>query len=246
MLRITLISGLLISFFLLVGAIAVTWQEDPVPVAPVTDQARPAAMPEKPGMAFYPQVPAELPDLNLGYVFNEARLLVVEPKSDKKDAEPMVGIADVVYIGSVISSDRRIGIIGYREQGTASQQQPAPGRARPGGQTAAAVDKHAQLTPGETFSGYLVVDVLPEKIVFEKEGIQIEKSILKANKERRAPMPQLQVDRSRQWRPSTSIRRPEQAGTPDQMSGQGNRDATGHSARDHIRAGREGSGTTRI
>jgi hypothetical protein len=246
MLRITLISGLLISLFFLVRAIAGTWQGEEVPVMPVSAQASPAAMSEN-RIVFYPPVPAELPDLNLGYLFNEARLLVVEPKTDKKDAEPMIAIADVSYIGSVISSDRRVGIIGYREQGAAIGLQQASGRIRPGGQAAAAVDKHAHLAPGENFSGYLVVEVLPEKIVFEKDGIKIEKSIVKANKDRKAPMPQLQVDRRQHERPPTSLPRPgQERGAPVQSFNPGNADDTRPSGRNHLSAGRPEGAPSRI
>jgi hypothetical protein len=247
MLRIALISGLLISFFLLVRTIAGTWQEEVVPVMPVSDQASPATMSENRRLVFYPRVPAELPDLNLGYLFNEARLLVVEPKNDKKDAEPMIAIADVSYIGSVISSDRRVGIIGYQEQGASIGLQQSSGRTRPGGQAAAAVDKHAHLAPGENFSGYLVVDVLPEKIVFEKDGIKIEKSIVKVNKDRRTPMPQLQVDRRTQGRPPTSMINPgQEGGAPFRRSDPGDTDFTRPSAKERISAGRTQGAPTRI
>jgi hypothetical protein len=204
MLRIALFSGLLIVFFLQVVAIGFTLRKEAPPVIPVAYKDHPVELPETPVTIFYPPVPAELPDLNSGYIFNEARLLAVEPKEEIKDAGLMIAMADVFYIGSVISNDKRVGVIGYQEP--ASDLQQDSGRPKPGRQ-AALVDKHAQLAPGEIFSGYLVVDILPEKIIFEKDGIQVEKSIMKANKVRRSPPLTQQVERRHQGRPpATSMR----------------------------------------
>jgi hypothetical protein len=201
MLRITLITGLSISLLLLARGIAVTLQEETAPVSPVIERQA-AVAPGKPGFAFYPPVPVKLPDLNQGYIFNAARSLTHEPLEEKKEpAEPLIAVADISYIGSAISSDRRTGVIAYVEPSASFRQ--TPGRTRSGSQQSAS--KHVHLAPGDSFGGYLVVQVLPDSIVFEKDGLRIEKPLVT---QEGSTSPHLQAGRRTQDRPAGDTFRP--------------------------------------
>lgn len=192
--RITLLAGLLLSLLLLARGMAITLHEESAPPAPAGERQTAVAA-GKTGFAFYPPVPAELLDLNPGYIFNEARAMSRESRPGKKEAEAVIAISDISYVGSAISSERRIGIISYPEPAAGFSH--VAGRVRPGSRPAGG--RHVHLAPGETFSGYLVADVLPDRIVFEKDGIRIEKPLIRREPSKTAP--QLQADRKPQERP---------------------------------------------
>ncbi|MDA8165893.1 MAG: hypothetical protein M0017_12785 [Desulfobacteraceae bacterium] len=137
---------------------------------------------------FYPPVPGRLPDLNQGYVFNEARSLVDE-KNGEAAAVADTTLDDATYVGSVISGKRRIGVVAYTEKSIGQQPQRFVIRGRPdmaGAQAGASQSKHIELAPGETFGGYTVAEVLPDRIVFKKNGRSMEK-LLDVAKERKPP-----------------------------------------------------------
>lgn len=214
MLRIILVLGLLLSFFLLVGGMSAIWREEPAATVEVADKTPPRKAMERREIQFYPPVPGRLPDLNRGYVFNEARSLANEGEGEGV-AEPAADttLDEATYVGSVISGERRIGVISYTEQ-TASQPR-AVTRGRPVIGAPAGESKHVQLAPGETFGGYTVAEVLPDRIVFEKNGRKVEK-LLTADKQRKQPPQQLQGARRAQRQPGQirgiSPRRMEPAG----------------------------------
>jgi hypothetical protein len=222
MLRLTLIGGLLISFALLIQGIAGNRQQEIMPAAPIAENTQAAKPIGKPGFAFYPPVPVELPDLNEGYLFNTARVLTEEPEPEEENveeapSEPGIDIANVYYIGSVIGSERRIGIIAYQEE-TDHHHRIGAGR-RPASRERTAGGSHEHLALGATFNGYLVTEVLPDRIVFEKDGISIEKSLL--SQERLPTPPQLQAGERTQRRSPANLMRPDRSPRPISSPGQG-------------------------
>jgi hypothetical protein len=193
MLRKFLFLGLLLSFFFLIGSMVATWRQEAVSTAGM-DKTRTSTVPVRKKMDFYPPVPARLPDLNRGYIFNEARFLADEKDTEKGPAESTVEatIDEVMYIGSVITGKRRIGIIAYTEKNEKQSPVVSRGQGRPVITKQQAENKHAQLAPGETFGGFTVAEVLPDRIVFKKNGRKVEK-LLAAGKERKSPPPQLKI-----------------------------------------------------
>jgi hypothetical protein len=195
MLRLFLVLGLLLSLFILVGGMTATWREEPVPPVEEMEKTPPRTVTDRRQPEFYPPVPGRLPDLNKGYIFNEARVLVDE-KEGEGAAELVVDttLDEAAYIGSVIKGQRRIGIVSYTEKSGAPPRAVTRGRpvmAAPVGES-----KHIQLAPGETFGGYTVAEVLPDRIVFAKNGRTMEK-LLNVDKERKQA-PQLQGTRPAQ------------------------------------------------
>lgn len=190
--------GLLLSLFLLVGSITTTLWPEAGPVDTVMHRQQPSAAAEKRNLDFYPPLPTKLPDLNAGYIFNPFRQLGDADTGDGP-AEPTVeAIMDAVtYVGSVISGKQRIGIIAYtvpddnQRPGAVIRGWRQPVKAPPH-----AENKHAQLAPGEIFGGYTVAEVLPDRIVFKKNGLTVEK-LLDVDKKRDAPRASLPRQRAR-------------------------------------------------
>jgi hypothetical protein len=201
MLRLFIALGLLLSFLLLAASMMTTWREEPVPAVEVAEKTRSGMAAERRKLNFYPPVPARLPDLNKGYIFNEPRYLADEKSEEGVEAAADATLDEVSYIGSVISGERRIGIIAYAEKNPA-QQLRVGGRGRPLNVANQVENKHVRVVPGETFGGYTVAEVLPDRLLFEKDGMKIEK-LLAADKERKPPPAQLQGARRTQRQSSS-------------------------------------------
>ena len=208
MLRISLIIGLLLTFAFLVKGIADTWRGESIPAPSAAQPARSRTAPEATRVRFYPPVPSRLPDLNQGYVFNEARSLADDDQApdDNTAQEASVSISDVIYVGSVISGEQRLGIISYPVKEPPAQRPRS--FSRPGRRGGSVEYEHDRLAPGETFSGFTVADVLPDRIIFEKGGRKIEKLLSEADKERTPPPPQVQEAQKTRRRPTGSTNTP--------------------------------------
>ncbi|MCJ7600597.1 MAG: hypothetical protein MUO63_03735 [Desulfobulbaceae bacterium] len=140
---------------------------------------------------FYPPVPVALPDLNKGYLFNEERMIEGAAGengdgTEEDSTEPFVDMDTVFYAGSIIIGEMRKGLVmfppakaPFPTRRTTAKQAPAPPKER----------KYAQLGVGDSFSGYKVVAVEPERIVFQKGPDTIEKILNDPNKTRIAAPP---------------------------------------------------------
>jgi len=146
---------------------------------------------------FNPAVPESLPDVEKGYVFSEKRKiekdlpaelvkpLVVEPGPEVLDS--------VIYIGSVIIGDLRRALVIFQEP---SPNAPAPvrrptGVRRPGPPPAPATasassPQNKQLYLGDRLLGFGVAAIEPNRIVFEKGTLKVEKFLYDRNKKRLA------------------------------------------------------------
>jgi hypothetical protein len=136
---------------------------------------------------FYPSLPARLPDLSEGYLFNQERKLqTAETQEDMAgDDSSAIDVDEVRYDGSLISGSMRKGLIRYPvaampiNRVARAQVRVTTARRVPSAKWSSRV-----VEEGETVSGYLVVSISPETLVFEKGGAQLEKKLYSPDKER--------------------------------------------------------------
>jgi len=142
---------------------------------------------------FYPSVPVKLPDLTEGYLFNqERRLKSLENIEDAAADDPLdIDIDEVRYAGSLINGSTRKGLIRYQEVREAVRTQIRRGARVSMANKRPTAQKWSSkvVEEGETVSGYRVVSISPEAIVFEKGGSQLEKKLYAPDKERMAFTP---------------------------------------------------------
>lgn len=202
MLKLIAAIALSLSLLLLVKESIVALRADntPAPPASETRQARhQTPYPAEKNVIFYPSVPVALPDLNKGYLFNEERMIegaAGETGDDTlEDATgPSVDMDTVFYAGSIIIGDLRKGLVMY------PQAKMAVPTRRP---TAAQVPvqpkerNYAQLGVGDSFSGYKVVAVEPDHIIFQKGTDTIEKTLNDPKKTRIAAPPPPRQEKGR-------------------------------------------------
>jgi hypothetical protein len=149
------------------------------------------AFPAEKNMIFYPPVPAALPDFTKGYLFNEERMIegAAVDNGDGTEEETAglnVDMDTVFYAGSIIIGEIRKGLVTYPSPKAAPlnrkitvRQAAPPARER----------NYAQLAVDESFSGYTVVEVESDRIVFQKGAETIEKMLNDPKKTRIAAPP---------------------------------------------------------
>ena len=191
MFKIVIAIGLLISFFFLVNE----GSRSMLPVEQVTGRqvkvkgGLSVSGPEKP--EFYPKVPAPLPDLRDGYLFNEKRMLAIEEEEQVENDLTgehegiKVNMADVMYVGSLIRGDVRRGLISYPAQRKKTKTEVK--RAKKKTLRSSKNRDYVRLLVGERFSDYKVVEIEPDRIKFEKRGKTVVKFLHDSGKNRLAP-----------------------------------------------------------
>ncbi|NTV12756.1 MAG: hypothetical protein HGA96_02290 [Desulfobulbaceae bacterium] len=146
---------------------------------------------------FNPVVPESLPDVEKGYIFSEKRRIekdapIVEVKPVVVEPGPEV-LDSVVYTGSVIIGEMRRALVIFQEPPQAgAPAAPATPGTRPGGGrrlgTVAAASPSApqnkQLHRGDRLLGFVVAAIEPDRIVFEKGTLKVEKFLYDRNKKR--------------------------------------------------------------
>lgn len=186
MLRIAVIISLLLSLAFMAKAIVSGLQENGKQTLAVQEREAPKPHPLPPVKLqnYYPPVLKNPPDLKKGYVFNESRSLVKEELTDAEtvaDKGPKVKLEDVSYSGSIKTDKFLKALISY--PAPKEDRTPEAG-APPAARGSASILSHKQLEVGEVFSGYKVVSIEPEKLVFEKGGKKTEKFLFDPKKER--------------------------------------------------------------
>lgn len=187
--------ALSLSLIFLVKESIVALRTDNTPAAqPASEgrQAKPQTIyPAEEDMIFYPPVPVSLPDLNKGYLFNEERMIegsAVEngDGAEADTTETAVDMETVFYAGSIIIGETRKGLVMFPParapvppRRTNARQAPAPPKER----------NYAQLGVGDSFSGYKVQAVEPDRIIFQKGSDTIEKILNDPKKTRIAAPP---------------------------------------------------------
>ena len=189
-LPITLRMGILVS--LVLSLLAILWQivAEPTevlhPAAIATNEEATTEKPVPPVAVFYPPVPAVLPDLNEGYLFNSTRSFT-EIESDLPGAASnLVDLSEVSYVGSLIVGDLHKGLIIYHEKIPARRQTSPTSRraARQRKPVVKTVAKHKLLVLGEKFMGYIVEKIEKDRIVFKNGDEIVEKFLYDQNKKR--------------------------------------------------------------
>lgn len=149
---------------------------------------------------FYPSVPSPLPDLYEGYLFNEERFLENEEnmkqvvQKAENGTELSVDIKTVFYTGSIIIGDIRKGLISYIPKQAAATTKSkitkkTPKKVSKKTSSRQKSIKYAQLVAGDSLSGYKVVSVEADRIVFQKGPETLEKMLYDSEKKRIAPPP---------------------------------------------------------
>lgn len=170
------------------------------PAADVKKQAKPqGAYQADKSVSFYPAVPPALPDLNKGYLFNEERTLegavdaAGTEEGDEAAESLVVDMETVFYAGSIIIGDVRKGLVTFPAAATPVRKtaRPQKGGAAPAPPSVPKQRNYAQLVAGESFSGYKVLAVEADRIIFQKGEETVEKLLNDPKKSRiAAPAPQ--------------------------------------------------------
>ena len=182
MARLAITIALCLSLLLLLKGIVTTFHSSPLPAKKAGETKKGKVYKGSRPIKIYPSVPAKFPDLDKGYLFNEERNLGGGGKAVGDLADISVNIDDVVYEGSLIIGDISKAIISYPsksvKKGRTSRK---PSRSSKG---SSKNREHFRLSENESISGYKVVEILPEKITFEKGSETIEKFLFDSSKQR--------------------------------------------------------------
>lgn len=147
----------------------------------------PPPLPAK-AIRLYPSLPADLPDLNEGYLFNQERNLKPLETGAGMTAEDefAIDMDEVHYDGSLIIGSARKALIRYPTLSSPMMRRTMgtlPARAIAEKWSSRVVEE------GDTVSGYRVVSISPQGIVFEKDDDQVEKNLYSPAKDRTAFIP---------------------------------------------------------
>ncbi len=175
--------ALSLMFIFLVKEFTVELFSDPLSVSvdePSNNKQQKILMAEK-EVNFYPQVPHPLPNLNHGYLFNEERLISVQGEERFGEAKevnrpgPTVDMDNVFYAGSIIVGEVRKGLVVYTLPRPSTPQNR---RMRPTQVDSRDKERnYMQLAVGTKFSGYKVIAIEPDRIVFSNGLESIEKKL---------------------------------------------------------------------
>jgi len=119
-----------------------------------------------------PTPPATPPDLNQGYLFSAERSLAGGGKGGKAQNAANVAIDKIHYSGSIIT-DKPKALLSFALGGP---EDSSGGGAQKQG--------FLRVTVGDTVNGYKVTEILPEKIIFSRDGQQITKLLYDKAKDR--------------------------------------------------------------
>ena len=189
MLRLPIIIALLASLVFLINSGFEAGQGKPFSKPDTSPKPMPASVPTQGKINFHPPVPGHLPDLNEKYLFNAERLLEEEDEpafEDKDDLDEFIAdFDDVKYVGSIISSKSRKGIVSY----PAKKKKPTRRRSKSSkpGRYSGKNLSYARLVVDDKFSGHKVTGIFPDKMIFEKSGETIEKLLYDSEKQRITP-----------------------------------------------------------
>lgn len=200
MAKFSIVIVLFVAAFIMLKDFSATWQgkRHTIPPAPKSKVVESVTLPEN--AAQKPTAPAILPDLKPGYLFNTKRTLVVDPDEKVEEPQPEnqllrndlgidVKIDELLYSGSIIGDTFSRAIVAYppppkkrrnskSSRTSRSRSEPRRSSSRDGSL------KHAQLKKGDVLNGYVVAEILPDKIIFDKDGDIVEKFLNDPSKKR--------------------------------------------------------------
>ncbi len=148
-----------------------------------------AAKPTFPEAVLYPPVPAVLPDLNDGYLFNSERKFEAVAVDTAGGGNGAVDLDEVTYAGSLIVGEIYKALITYQEKSPVARSPASTARQAARTRRAApkVVSKYKQLEQGAMFMGYLVEKIEKDRIVFSKGDEVVEKFLYDPDKDRTVP-----------------------------------------------------------
>ncbi len=138
-----------------------------------------------PPITLNPPRRTDLPDLSSNYIFNAQRFLAEQERLGQtaQDSGQDIRPEDIVFNGAIISEGYKKALVSYslssplgsRTRQSASQSQAAT--ARP--------SQTIQLTVGDELGGYIVTEITPDFILFEKGSETLKKTLFNPEKPRR-------------------------------------------------------------
>ena len=184
---------LFVTVFAMMREISYTWREQ-LPSSPVNADKGVKVVEGLPEMGvMQPTVPAVMPDLKSGYIFNEERLIESEAVKNARalasagnDLGIKADIAQLTYSGSIIGDTFRQALVSF-PPGKKSAA-PQKSRTRQQRTSRSAALETAQLKVGDVLSGYQVAEISADKITFKKGDEVLEKFLYDPDKTRVAPI----------------------------------------------------------
>jgi len=194
--RLAMVVVLLLALVAQAWGLVSVWRDDPLRSLAATKkkEARPlAAMPWE-SLSLQPTPLGDLPDLNEGYLFNAERSLAAGGgKNGQAQKAANVTIDKIHYSGSIITDTNPRALLSYLVGGQADSS---------GGSAANQKQGFLRVAVGDTVNGYKVTEILPEKIVFSRDGQKITKLLYDKAKDRGvAPSPMSSREQSGQQAP---------------------------------------------
>jgi|GEM_PF-3527839 len=151
------------------------WRHDPLQRLTPPPKGATQPTPERPAIEFYPAIPT-LPDLHLGYLFNAERNLAGRGRSGNTVAA--ANVHELIYAGSIIMGKNSKALLSFPLAPQSTDARPgAPAR---GGAA------YFHVAPGDSVGGYIVSEILPQKIVLKKGTEVVEKNLFDPRKQRAA------------------------------------------------------------
>ena len=137
-------------------------------------------------LSLNPKVPSPLPNLNQGYLFNQARFLKSGNGDPNGQSNQHINMESLQYNGSIIIGETRKALISYTDGAKTSQRiKKTPSRTprkntSPKQQTTSKV-----VTLGESIGGYTVSQVEPLQLTFTRGSHTITKDLFSTEKKRK-------------------------------------------------------------
>lgn len=157
------------------------WRDDPLGSLASTEKKEVAAAKVSRTVSMQP-VLGVVPDFNQGYIFNAERGLAAgSGRSGQSQNAANVAIDKIHYSGSIITATNPKALLSYSLGGPAVPQDGGVGPQKQG---------FLRVAVGDTVNGYKVTEILPEKIIFSRDGQQITKLLYDKGKARgQGPVP---------------------------------------------------------
>ncbi len=181
--RLAMAVALLLLLLVQTWGLVSVWRDDPLRSLAVKEkkEAQGASMPGG-RQSLQPTLPAIPPDLNQGYIFSAERSLAAgSGRGGQSQNAANVAIDKIHYSGAIITATNPKALLSYALGGQADSSGGGGGDQKQG---------FLRVAVGDTVNGYKVTEILPEKIIFSRDGQQITKLLYDKAKDRTlAPSP---------------------------------------------------------
>ncbi|MBU2539171.1 MAG: hypothetical protein KKH22_12115 [Proteobacteria bacterium] len=151
------------------------WRDDPLRDLAPTEKKEAGAPVLSRAVSMQPSL-GVVPDFNQGYLFNAERGLAAgSGRGGQAQNAANVGIDKIQYSGSIITATNPKALLSYSLGGPAVPSDGGVGAGKQG---------FLRVAIGDMVNGYKVTEILPEKIIFSRDGQQITKFLYDKGKER--------------------------------------------------------------